>query len=364
MAESSSPSRAKVDRLDETVFAALGEAARWAPSPDNNQPWAFRQVDDGVQVLHVRERAVSSDCRDLFSWLALGAAIENIVLRATTHGLRGEAEYRERPFPQIDGLEHVATVRLSPSDSVEPAPLATFIETRCTNRKPYKKKPPEREKLQRLEETVRESSVQVQWFTERSAIRDMARRVAVADRIRFEHQPFHEELHSVLRYTPEQVERTRDGLDVRTLELPGFMGRVLRWLRPWPRMRRLNRLGLSRAFAGMSAQQVKASGALAMLSTTDPTDRGYLEAGRAMQRFWLAAAAEGLATQPLGALPLFLLTAREAPESFGNERSQRMAAIASALDLPEGHQPVMIFRLGAAASPSERSIRYSPNAIA
>ena len=41
----------------------------------------------------------------------------------------------------------------------------------------------------------------------------------------------------MIRYTPEEVEERRDGLDIRTLEIPRPLWPVLRFLRPWRRMR-------------------------------------------------------------------------------------------------------------------------------
>lgn len=53
-------------------WRGLIEAAGQAPSPDNNQPWAFRPHGDAVDVLHCRSRAIASDVDDLFSWIAVG----------------------------------------------------------------------------------------------------------------------------------------------------------------------------------------------------------------------------------------------------------------------------------------------------
>ena len=70
--------------ITESQFLRFCTAASCAPSPDNNQPWAFCRQAESIDVWHCRSRALPSDARDMFSWISLGAAIENIVLAAST----------------------------------------------------------------------------------------------------------------------------------------------------------------------------------------------------------------------------------------------------------------------------------------
>mgnify|MGYP006289592791 FL=1 len=342
------------------LFEELIAAARLAPSPDNNQPWAFRHRDGAVEVYHVRPRAVNSDIRDIFSWLALGAAIENLVLAASARELDVEVTYYDRPFPSDSAGERIATVRLSEGGRADP--LHEQIERRVTNRRPYKRQVPPEDSLDRMTRAAGRAVSAVRWLTDRREINRAAKLIAVADRIRFEHKPFHEELHDVLRYGREHAERAADGLEVRSLEIPPGIGAVLKWLRPWPRMKRLNRLGLSRLFAAISAQQVRASGALGLLTTSDRTDRGYLEAARDLQRLWLQAAAEDLALQYLGSLPLFLTKLELEPESYLPHHAERLRGILEPFDelFPgaRDHGLVMLVRVGYAKPPTARSYRY------
>lgn len=342
------------------------DAARLAPSPDNNQPWAFRVREDAIDVLHVRRRAIRSDVRDLFSWLAVGAAIENLALAASAKGFAAEVHFRQRPFDQVEQDELVATATLVEGGDRDP--LADHIERRTTNRRPYRRTEVSSDQRRRLTEAVRnEPECSVSWVTGRKPIAAMGKLVATADRLRFETRSFHEELFEVLRFDPKEVERARDGLDVRTLEMPGMLMPALRMLGNWSLMSTLNRIGGSRALAGLSAKQVTASGALAMLWTLDDSDAGYLRAGRAMQRLWLAATAEGLAIQPLGSVPLFLLRLREAPDTLSPPHRAALEQLQGAVteQFPDAGPatPVMLFRLGEAPAPSARSVRYDLDAI-
>jgi len=204
--------------------------------------------------------------------------------------------------------------------------------------------------------------VRLDWVDDRRRIRSFARVIAASDRFRFEYEPFHQEIYRQLRFSAEEAERTRDGLDLRTLELPPGTGLVLRLLRSWPRMRLLNRLRLNRLLTAPSALSVWKSGALGVVSLPDPSNSNFLEGGRAFQRIWLAAQAEGLAMQPLGSLPVFLghleqlrgerLTAAHQGLSRRlGERFRRLVPAAMDRTL------LMVFRLGHASPPNVRSLR-------
>ena len=349
------------------LFKQLCEAASRAPSPDNNQPWAFRACEGRVDVFHCRDRALPSDVRDMFSWTALGAAIENIVLSASTTGLASQVEYNGRPFARNDGLEHVATIQFSEGSPVDP--LADWIDARTTNRKLYSSTPIESEVLARLSDSVTDPDSKITWLSQRADLKQLAKLIGVADRIRFEYRPFHEEFHEVLRYDDEQARRSGDGLDLKTLETPAIAGTMFRWLRPWKRMALANRFGLSRLFADYSAKQVKRSGAIGLLTTSELSDQGYLEAGRSLQRIWLASTKAGLAFQPLGGLPLFLTKLGEAgTDTFLPKHAHRLQRAVEPFHrlFPASRDAalVLLFRIGSANSPSARSYRYSIEKIA
>lgn len=342
-------------------------AACLAPSPDNNQPWAMHWEGNCLEVLHVRQRSVKSDVDDLFSWLAIGAAVENISLAASKLGLRAEVAWHRRPFVTRGEREHVATVRLESGQAHDP--LEAHLAQRVTNRHPYDKTSQLASRtVEQLNRSIADTTVHAHWLAGPKSIRAVARLIQTADRIRFENQSFHEELHSVLRFTIEQVEATRDGLDVRTLELPAGIVPVLRFLRPWRRMQCMNRLGLSWSFAKVAEKQVRASAAVVILSTEQRSDEAFLDAGRAMQRFWLQATAKRVAFQPLGSLPLFLLALERVPSRFTPRHARRLQQAKSDLNnlVPGLAQktPVMVMRLGHALSePSNRSMRYGKEKI-
>jgi nitroreductase len=278
---------------------------------------------------------------------------------AQAKGLSPRVDYADRPFAERDQAECIATITLK--DGAQPDALVEQIPHRTTNRRPYQAKALASADRDALSGEAQARDTAVHWLTDRSAIAHAARCVQQSDRIRFEQQAFHEELQRSLRLDAGN-EPPEEGMSLKALEIPGLMKPVLQSLRPWRRMRQANRAGASWLFSQMAAGAVKRSGALAMLTTRDASDAGYLEAGRAMQRFWLKATELGLAVQPLGSLPLFLLKQAIEPAAFTEPHRQTLnelePTVRSLFGLTAGETPVMLLRLGQAAPPSGQNGRF------
>ena len=341
----------------------LVRAAVLAPSPDNNQPWRFASRGEQLLVYLDPQDALPSDVNSMFDLMGLGAAIENAAIAARNRGYEAQVTCDLAPAasPQDSTLRAAATVRFEPG--AQPDPLEAHLAARCTNRKLYSTDPPDESSLQRLRDAAASfSEVRLDWIADRPRICEFARIVKQSDRFRFEYRPFHKEIYRQLRFSAEEAERTGDGLDVRTMELPPGTGLLLRLLRPWPVMRFLNWSRLGRLLTLPSLLSVRRSGALGALSLPEPTPEGFLRGGQAFQRIWLAAQAEGLALQPLGSLAVFIgqmeqlggrnLTA--AHQRLSDRLGQWVRRLVPSI---EDRTLLMLFRLGDASPPSVRALR-------
>ena len=295
MTDNASTSTTELPQLE------IVRAAARAPSPDNNQPWRFRFSEKTLFVEHDRSRALPSDIDGIFDLQSLGAAIENACLAAEQFGFASQASYLAgRAGPAVAQIEFFPGGR--------PDPLAEFLFERSTNRCGYSRRQIAAESLERLasEALSASPSARVDWISDRARIRRLAGLVAAGDRLRFEYREFHAELFRQLRFTPAEVERTGDGLDLRLLALPPGGRLTLRMLRSWRMMNLLNQCGLSRLLTLSSAVAAWQSGALAVLSIPSDSPAEFVVAGRALERLWLAAARERLSVHPLGSLPILL----------------------------------------------------------
>jgi hypothetical protein len=339
-------------------FRELAQAAVLAPSPDNNQPWRFTVEGNRLVIRPDMERNLPSDVGGMFMMMALGAAAENAAIAARNLGFDTEVVCRPN---SAGGDLPLVEIALRPGASADP--LFPYLADRRTCRKWYSTQPLAHDDDLAIESSIESfPEVQLHWVTGKSPIRQLARLVATTDLVRLQHRPFHEELYKQLRFTPDEAQRTRDGLDLRTLELPPGAGALLGALRNWRRMALVHRLHLGWMLAVPSAAAVRKSGAIGIVTVSSPTVEHYLEGGRAFQRIWLTAQARAVALQPLGSLPIFLAHLEQlGGRELKAEHRRRLARVPQMFHeiapAARGRVLLMLFRAGYGAAPSCRSLR-------
>ena len=336
----------------------MARAAALAPSGDNLQPWSFGADRDALLVRHDPQRDVSLfNVRYLASFIALGAALENITIAASAEGYRAKIDY----FPDPHDAELIAWVSFEAGAS--PDPLAAFLDKRCTNRKPYAVRPIEPDVMNRLNSAfARILTTKILWIQDKSKLKQLGQIVARADRLIFENPVIHSHLFSTIRWTQDEVEKTRDGLPIQSLELGRLGSIAFRGLKKWPVVRFLNHFGFSRAAANHSVLLMQRCSAAGLMTTQDTSALSFVEAGCAFQRLWLQTTKENLALQPMTAI-IFLQLRSRLKDYAGLSNEQ--IAIVDSLDrdlerffsVPHAAIPAMLFRVGFATAPSRRTIR-------
>ena len=108
------------DPLASSEVGSLLEAAAWAPSGDNTQPWQLRFDSAGrvVEILLDPARDASPmNAGQQMAFIACGAAAENVSLRARELGLAAAVEWL--PASRLAGPTVVARVVLSGRGAAE-----------------------------------------------------------------------------------------------------------------------------------------------------------------------------------------------------------------------------------------------------
>ena len=340
-------------------FERMARAGALAPSGDNLQPWSFRVDGDNLLVSHDPTRDSSLfNVQDLASFIALGAALENITIAASKDGYRSDISY----FPK--GRNNEVVARVSFHSGEQPDPLAEVLDRRCTNRRPYEKTAISPATLASLDVTKQFSTVNLYWVQEPIRLATLGKIVSRADRLIFENQQIHNHLFSTIRWSQAEVERTRDGLPIASLELGKLGSLAFQRLKSWSLLQFLNYLGFSRAAAGKSIELMRRCSAPALMTAFEVFGENFLEAGRAFQRLWLQATKNNLALQPMTAV-IFLQLRSRLGDYSGLTADQVTVVDQLRRDLAGffGRSPdvvpAMLFRIGFAPDPSARAIRRS-----
>ncbi len=272
------------------------DLARWAPSGDNTQPWRFEVLgDEHVRVhgLDTRDHVVY-DLDGHASQLAVGALLETLAIAAT--GERRQARIRRIPDTPDDHL--LIDVEFDPAAGGAD-PLIDVIEKRVVQRRPMSTRPLTQAQRQALENAL-PAGFRVRWFEPLAERWRVARLLFDNAKIRLTIPEAFEVHRSVIewgaRFSADRIPDQAVGVDPLT-------ARLMRWaMADWRRIARLNRWALGDLPPRIQLDLLPGLACAAHFTLLAPaalrTVDDYLDAGRAMQRFWLTAASQGLYVQP------------------------------------------------------------------
>jgi hypothetical protein len=236
------------------------------------------------------------------------------------------------------------------------------IPERATNRKLSARvplAPGEREALQRVAAEVPGAALHFLEDAERLA--EMGEVLGRCDRLRLLSKTMHGEMMSEIRWSSDEARRTRDGLDVATLELSATDLTALRVMSSWPAMEFVGRFGAGSALERPARKAMAAASAVGLVLVGGWSREAFFAGGRAMQRVWLQATALGLAFQPMAPLTYLLARLDSGGEGLSPQEVSALRELRLRLDavLPEaaGRGQPMLFRIARAPAPTARALR-------
>jgi len=343
--------------ITDQIVSDILQAAVAAPSGDNCQPWRYSVQDDVIRLYNIPGRDVSQfNAKQRASYIALGAFIENAVTAASAHRLTGQVTY----FPTKADPDLVATIRLTPSSGVD-EPLARAIGERCTNRRRYQGGILSPEQQQALVASVSPfPQARVRLFSGEDQKR-IAQVIGLNDRLVFENRDLHAFLFDHIRWNAAEAEQTRDGLDIRTLELAAPDALAFRLFKSYDLVQLFNLVGGSRIIAANARKLALSAAAIGVISLEGTGPEQYLACGRAMERVWLEATRQKLAFQLMTGITCLMGRVMDGDPGSLNPAHAALVREAylklSTLLESDRETPMIIFRTGHAGEPSVRSLR-------
>lgn len=339
--------------LSDEALRDIIEAGVWAPSAENRH--AFRYAIEGDSVRLHPDAALSGLTADqhYVALLSIGAVIENMCIAASEYAARLEVRYA--PEDAGDVLLECA------ADPAQEDALNEFLRARHTNRRVLFRGPrlssAEQRSIEAAPRTL-DARWQVHWFDERPARVALCRLMVEAEAQRFAVPALHAAMFGGIRFDLSWRAGAAEGLPPGALQIEPGMRAAFAMLRHWRHMAPLARAGMHRAIAYRAAYApARWAPHLAVVSSHTPlvAPRDVIEAGRAMERVWLAATQLDMAVQPFAAA---IALARPGASALDAATRDALDGAWRAL-LPAAH-PVMIFRFGHAQPPAVRAGRPHP----
>ena len=292
------------------TISKLVAAAAAAPSTGNDQPWKWYYKPGSLYLFHDEFRSFSfGDFQKTASFISFGAAYENLYI----HALRLGIEPYYTLFPDKSTEKLVAIIRFrkhkpdSESDLLKSLDQAIF--KRHTNRLLAAKVPVNEDylvRLTRFSESV--PGAKIKYFTDDIEVKGLARIIGACDKIRLMNpEGHHDFVHREMRWTNEDAERTRDGIDIQTLGLGNSLMAAMSVIRSEKVINAVKDLGGGNALGMLAIRTVSTASALCMISIPGYNLKNFFEGGRSMERFWLEATNLNLAIHPLIS-PLYLFS--------------------------------------------------------
>ncbi|MEX1365359.1 MAG: Rv1355c family protein [Nannocystaceae bacterium] len=348
------------DELDDAQVRALVAYGTLAPSGGNCQPWRFAYRAGRLHCIHDVSRSESMlDVGHIASYLAFGAVVENIEQAAASMGLATELEL----FPDPEQPQEVCRMgfRRSAAVAVDPALVRSMAE-RVTNRRLGSRVPLPEGAASALGAAADARGGRLQLVEDEAGLDALAEIIGRGERLRLLSRTMHREMMEEVRWSAEEAERTRDGLDVATLELAPTDLAGMRLISSWSLMKMVGKLGAGSGLERPSRKAIAAASAVGLVTVTGTSNEDYFRAGRAVQRVWLAATSLGLAFQPMTALLYVFARAFAAGAEGLDARELRelrdlRARFGRVFEVQQGHAEGMLFRVSVAGPPTARALR-------
>ena len=335
--------------------------ARFAPSGDNTQPWRFEVISHQHIVIHGRDTRHDCvyDLRGQASLIALGALLETISIAASTHGFRVHFSRRENlpaDQPTFDAhFEH--------SGALSSDPLAAMIEQRVTQRRPMRSRALTPEQIAALTAALPAGyHIQLrQSFSQRFQLAKLLFRSA---HIRLTTREAFETHRKVIEwnatFSDDRIPDKAVGVDLITRKL-------MRWaMGSWSRITFLNRFLAGTIMPRLQLDfmpALRCAGHFFLIADAAPKSTDdFIAAGRALQRFWLAATQQNLLVQPEMTPLIFAQYDKQGlPFSESKKAIARAADVRKDLDAlltPDiCNRTVFMGRIGSGKQPTSRSLR-------
>ncbi len=341
------------DALHQILSAAIQ-----APSAENVH-YFWLEVGAQAVTLHATAHA-SWPLRPDLKMLALisfGAVVENISLRARAMGFETHASWRF-DSPRIVELTWQRTTQ-----SIDP--LEAAITTRHTNRRFYQRTPVTSSVLEQISTAANSvDGARLHWLASSPQRSLGLSLIRIAETERFRRSGLHHEMFSAIHFERGWDGTVPEGLPPCALEVEFLMRWPFAWLRHWSLMRAAAVVG-AHQILGLRSGYLPCAlaphiGLLVSNSTSSTSstnvDTAHVQAGRALQRLWLASEHNGLAFQPMAAATV-LAQQISAPHWVStvtkNRLSEGLRLLVDQLDAdPSSAQPCMFFRLGRAQAPT------------
>ncbi|MFT5513386.1 MAG: hypothetical protein ACI8SE_001793 [Bacteroidia bacterium] len=246
-----------------------------APSGGNVQPWSWVYKNSILLLFNDPNRSSSVlNYNNTGSLLSFGAALENIHLAAENKGLQVHTKY----FPLGNDNNLMASLRFSKRLKQDhPYPnLVNHVFKRCTNRNLGARiqiKDSDLAFLKASVETIPGAGLKL--FTKPNDMESFKSILGEIDKQFMTNQTGHAHFTKEIRWNQQEVEHSRDGIDINTIDLTPTERAGLILSRNWNVTKHIKKWRLGNEFGKLSQKAVDAASCLGMITMPSRSNLNY-----------------------------------------------------------------------------------------
>lgn len=328
------------------LLIILKEAAHHSPSGENAQPWQITVYNDNTIRIHVlggRDISVYNT-NNRTTYIACGALLENISIVSQAHNHIAKIEI----FPNDDSTcvaQIMFETTTKPHDENEHR-LFSALPHRQSNREAYQKASTASLTHTCSQEHKRHPECSIYTTDNKETIKNLARSASINDYLITHNKTFHSSFFSHVIW--ETSKTNKPGFYIPTLGISLIERLSLPFVKHWPIISALNYFGFYSFVTHNASRKMVQTSLMGSICIKEDKPDLYVEAGRTLERVWLAATASGLSFQVL-AMPLLYFTKETNRSIFSdkeyNHINQALNTIKESFPY-ENEIPVLLFRTG------------------
>lgn len=351
-----SPSKSEIQKII--------EAAVKAPSQGNRQPWTWYYLNGNLFLFHDTSRSNSLlNFDNIDSYICFGAATENLILKSHEIGLNPDILL----FPKNMDNRVVCQFTFSKKEvtaiSKEFDYLVTEIDTRLTNRTISERqiiKPDLIIKLQHIASSIK--GVQMNTIDNINHIESISDIIGRVERLKMMNRRGHTDFVNEMRWSDKETLEKRDGIDLNLLDINATARAGLIVAKNWEVVKMLKEWKKGSAFEIIPKKLVSNSSAIGFVTVNECSPQCYFNAGRSIQRVWLAANKMNISIQPLSAATsLFLRLTKADGIDLDNEFKEELSYLRDEFEKviisDAQNHGIFLFRLCIGNLPKTMSLR-------
>ena len=338
-------------------------SASSAPSGDNSQPWRFVVRNNIIEFHYLPEKDNAIlNYENSGTLIALGASIKNAELEALALGYNPKIKY-------IQNGSCVATMELQEGGRLKKGELQLHeaIFKRHSNRKAYRKIALDEESRTAILNlfSSNEYGIGAVLLESKDVLQKTARALTTMEEVALGNQKLHELFFKDILWSESENREGKNGMYIKTLELPPPAQFLFRFLKNWSFARTLAKIGFPKLVAKTNAKQNASASAFGVVVVRRADRETYLNIGKFIEHVWLLATAHGLSFQIVTGMVFLERTMKdESTKNIFSDKERKL--VDRSYDLVKKYvggigEPIIVFRLGTSSEPTDISYRTKPD---